>query len=50
MNAMNPEEIRESLKEFTYDFSYWSVDRTNGKYASQEQVTKDTIESDICIV
>ena len=29
---------RDRTKDFTYDYSYWSVDPANKKFASQEQV------------
>lgn len=28
----------EKWKEFSYDYSYWSIDKNDVKYASQEQV------------
>lgn len=32
---------RERIKHFTYDYSYWSTEKTDPKYCSQEQVFQD---------
>ena len=29
---------REKVKDFTYDYSYWSVEKSEAKYASQQKV------------
>ena len=35
---LTSEELKETLKEFSYDYSYWSVNSADVNYASQEQV------------
>ncbi len=34
---------RERVKQFTFDHSYWSVERSDSHYASQAQVRTDDV-------